>query len=196
MEISEEGPDFGLVSTRMVSVLKPVTSPASPTVPSRSSEPRISQLSPAVSALFVNQDCLLSCPSTQFHAENIDSPKARITARKNARMTRPICRFLWGARLSQWIGILLCYCRTKVVWACSVALFVACQWVWRRILVPAETHGDCSELKQEQTMQETMMPTYVVCWWSLRQDGNSVERWNRMELRMMVALYACWRAGT
>lgn len=45
-------------------------------------------------------------------------------------------------------------------------------------------------------MQETMMPTYVVCWWSLRQDGNSVERWNRMELRMMVALYACWRAGT
>ena len=44
-------------------------------------------------------------------------------------------------------------------------------------------------------MQETMMPTYVVCWWSLRQDGNSVERWNRMELRMMVALYACWRAG-
>ena len=55
MEISEEGPDFGLVSTRMVSVLKPVTSPASPTVPSRSSEPRISQLSPAVSALFVNQ---------------------------------------------------------------------------------------------------------------------------------------------
>jgi|GEM_PF-4252488 len=97
MEISEEGPDFGLVSTRMVSVLKPVTSPASPTVPSRSSEPRISQLSPAVSALFVNQDCLLSCPSTQFHAENIDSPKARITARKNARMTRPICRFLWGS---------------------------------------------------------------------------------------------------
>ena len=55
------------------------------------------------------------------------------------------------------LGILLCYCRTKVVWACSVALFVACQWVWRRILVPAETHGDCSELKQEQTMQETMM---------------------------------------
>ena len=44
-------------------------------------------------------------------------------------------------------------------------------------------------------MQETRMPTYVVCWWSLRQDGNSVERWNRMELRMMVALYACWRAG-
>lgn len=44
-------------------------------------------------------------------------------------------------------------------------------------------------------MQETMMPTYVVCWWSLRQDGNSVERWNRMELRMMAALYACWRAG-
>ena len=27
----------------------------------------------------------------------------------------------------------LAYCRTKVVWACSVALFVACQWVWRRI---------------------------------------------------------------
>ena len=45
-------------------------------------------------------------------------------------------------------------------------------------------------------MQETMMPTDVVCWWSLRQDGNSVERWNRMELRMMVALYACWRAGS
>ena len=44
-------------------------------------------------------------------------------------------------------------------------------------------------------MQEMMMPTYVVCWWSLRQDGNSVERWNRMELRMMVALYACWRAA-
>lgn len=44
-------------------------------------------------------------------------------------------------------------------------------------------------------MQETMMPTDVVCWWSLRQDGNSVERWNRKELRMMVALYACWRAG-
>ena len=43
-------------------------------------------------------------------------------------------------------------------------------------------------------MQETMMPTYVVCWWSLRQDGNSVERWNRMELRMMVALYACLSA--
>ena len=36
-------------------------------------------------------------------------------------------------------------------------------------------------------MQEMMMPTYVVCWWSLRQDGNSVERWNRMELRMMRA---------
>ena len=56
-------------------------------------------------------------------------------------------------------------------------------------------HGDCSELKQERNDAGDDDATYVVCWWSLRQDGNSVERWNRMELRMMVALYACWRAG-
>ena len=96
MEISEDEPDFGLVSTRMVSVLKPVTSPASPMVPSRSSEPRISQLSPAVSALPVSQDCLLSCPSTQFHAENVDNPKERIMARKMIRMVLPTWRFPCG----------------------------------------------------------------------------------------------------
>lgn len=88
MEISEDDPVFGLVSTRMVSVLKPSTSPASPMVPSRSSEPRISQLSPAVSALDVSQVCLLSWSSTQFQAENTPIPSARISTRK---MERTIC---------------------------------------------------------------------------------------------------------
>ena len=72
----------------MVSVLKPSTSPASPMVPSRSSEPRISQLSPAVSALDVSQVCLLSWSSTQFQAENTPIPSARISTRKMERTIR------------------------------------------------------------------------------------------------------------
>ena len=96
MEISEDDPVFGLVSTRMVSVLKPSTSPASPMVPSRSSEPRISQLSPAVSALDVSQVCLLSWSSTQFQAENTPIPSARISTRKMERTIRPTRGLLFG----------------------------------------------------------------------------------------------------
>ena len=101
MEISDEGPDAGLVSTRIVSVRKPVTSPVSPVVPSRSSDPRMSQLSPAVSALLVSQDFLLSWPSTQFQAEKTDSPSAMISTNRTVSAMRPglwrLCDFIFTA---------------------------------------------------------------------------------------------------
>ena len=51
MEMSDEGPELGLVSTRIVSFLKPGTSSCvPPTVPSRWSEPRISHVEPEVFA--------------------------------------------------------------------------------------------------------------------------------------------------
>ena len=56
MEISELGPDLGLVSTRIVSVRYPLISSTPPKLvePSRSSEPRISQVEAGVSAAVVS----------------------------------------------------------------------------------------------------------------------------------------------
>ena len=35
-------------------------------------------------------------------------------------------------------------------------------------------------------MQETMMPTYVVCWWSLRQAKNSELTESRIEKELWI----------
>ena len=81
MEISELGPDLGLVSTRIVSVRYPLTSSTPPKLvePSRSSEPRISQVEAGVSAAEVSQSALLSLPSTQPQAPNTASTSAAIS---------------------------------------------------------------------------------------------------------------------
>ena len=91
MEMSELGPDFGLVSTRMVSVLKPgVSSAVPPTVPSRSSEPRISHDVAGPLDLLVSQSSsLFRRPFTQFHPPNTaraSAPSSTSTARVMMRL--------------------------------------------------------------------------------------------------------------